>query len=199
MTRRAAAILLFVLAAAVAGLLMWTRSRPRPAGPPRPRLFVELTPAVPAASTPGAPLTPVTTVRLTLFFPGREDARLRTEPRDISRPDDAGAFLRVIYGELQKGPQTPELIAVVPEKIRLRNAFILPEGEIVLDLAVDASLSFGSAEELAIVASLVDTYLQNVADTRRVRILVNGEPAESLGGHVDLTHPLLPFRGEHAS
>ena len=48
---------------------------------------------------------------------------------------------------------------------------------------------------MTIVASLVDTVLQNVADTRSVRILVNGEPAESLGGHVDLTRPLLYLRG----
>jgi hypothetical protein len=41
----------------------------------------------------------------------------------------------------------------------------------------------------------VDTTLQNVAETNRVRILVNGEPAETLGGHVDLTRPLLFLRG----
>jgi hypothetical protein len=70
---------------------------------------------------------------------------------------------------------------------------------VVLDLAVDASLSFGSAEELSIVATLVDTVLQNVANTRRVRILVNGEPVESLGGHVDLTRPLSFVRSELAS
>ena len=64
----------------------------------------------------------------------------------------------------------------------------------MLDLAVDSGLAFGSDEELAIVASLVDTTLQNVADTTRVRILVNGEPAETLGGHVDLTRPLLFLR-----
>ena len=86
----------------------------------------------------------------------------------------------------------------LPEKIQLRNAF-LPGGEVVLDLAVDASLSFGSDEELTIVASLVDTVLQNVAETKTVRLLVNGEPAESLGGHVDLTRPLLYLRGELAS
>ena len=83
------------------------------------------------------------------------------------------------------------LLAPLPAKIQLRNAFLLHEGEAVLDLAVDSGLSFGSDEELAIVASLVDTTLQNGADTTRVRILVNGEPAETLGGHVDLTRPLL--------
>jgi hypothetical protein len=68
-----------------------------------------------------------------------------------------------------------------------------------VDLAMDSGLAFGADEELAIVAAVVDTVLQNVADTTRVRILVNGEPAETLGGHVDLTQPLLYLRGAVAS
>ena len=85
-------------------------------------------------------------------------------------------------------------MGAIPDKMHLRNAFLLPERQAVLDLAVDSGLAFGSDEELAIVASLVDTTLQNVAETSRVRILVNGEPAETLGGHVDLTRPLLFIR-----
>jgi len=42
-----------------------------------------------------------------------------------------------------------------------------------------------------LIGALVNTTLHNVAETSRVRILVNGEPAETLGGHVDLTRPLL--------
>jgi hypothetical protein len=57
---------------------------------------------------------------------------------------------------------------------------------------VDSGLS--GSEELTIVAALVDTVLQNVAETTRVRLLVNGEPAETLAGHVDLTRPLLYLR-----
>jgi germination protein M len=199
MTRRAAALLLGVLALAVAGLLVWTRGA-RSARRERPRLFLRVSPAAPAAETPGAaPVTPAETVRLTLFFPGKDDAKLRPEERDIAKPVGAGAALKAIFTELQRGPTSPDLVAPFPPKIQLRNAFLLPEGEVVLDLAVDAGLSFGSDEELTIVAALVDTVLQNLADTRKVRILVNGEPAESLGGHVDLTRPLLYLRGELAS
>ena len=39
-------------------------------------------------------------------------------------------------------------MAVIPPKMQLRNAFLLPEGEAVLDLAVDSGLTFGSDEEL---------------------------------------------------
>jgi len=200
MTRRAAVVLLLVLAATVGGLLFATRGRNAP-GERRRRLFLRVTP-VPAAAAPAAQTastTPVETVRVTLFFPGGEDGKLRPEERDLLRPPGPGAFLKALFAELQKGPTQSGLVRVLPDRIRLRTAFLLPEGEVVLDLAVDAGLSFGSAEELAIIASLVNTVLQNVADTNRVRILINGEPAETLGGHMDLTRPLLYLRRELAS
>jgi hypothetical protein len=197
MSRRAAAILLVGLAAAVAALLFVNRS-----GLPRfarrgPRPFLRVTPAaaVPVTAAPGAtPAPAVETIRVTLFFPDQNGQFLRAEERDIPKPAGGAAFLRTLFDALQKGPQREGLIGAVPDKMHLRNAFLLPAGQVVLDLAVDSGLAFGSDEELAIVASLVDTTLQNVAETSRVRILVNGEPAETLGGHVDLTRPLLYIR-----
>jgi germination protein M len=201
MTRRAAAVLLFALALAVAGLVLINRP-PGSAGRRRFRLFLRVTPAaaVPVPTPPlgATPAPPHETVRLTLFFPGREDAKLRGEERDIAKPAGPSAYLKSIFAELRRGPTRPELFAAIPPRIELRNAFLLPEGMAVLDLSVDAGLSFGSDEELTIVASLVDTVLQNVADTNRVRILVNGEPAETLRGHVDLSRPLSYLRGEIA-
>jgi germination protein M len=204
MTRRAAAILLGVLAVAVAALLWLSRPDNSLSGRRRFRLFLRVTPVpVPVVSAatpnPGIPAaTAAQTVRVTLFFPAAEDGKLRAEERDIAKPSGGNAFLKSLFSELKRGPQRTGLIASLPEKIQLRNAFLLSNGLAVLDLAVDSGLSFGSDEELTIVAALVDTTLQNVADTNRVRILVNGEPAETLGGHVDLTRPLLYLRNEVA-
>jgi germination protein M len=201
MTRRAAAILLGVLTLAVAVLLVVSQQWASSGSHRRLRLFLKVSPvqaAVPT-SVAGAPApTPIQTVRITLFFPGSDDGKLRAEERDIPKPAAGSAYLKALFAELKRGPQRSGLIAPLPEKIQLRNAFLLPNGVAVLDLAVDAGLSFGSDEELSIVAALVDTTLQNVADTNRVRILVNGEPAETLGGHVDLTRPLLYLRNEVA-
>jgi spore germination protein GerM len=156
-----------------------------------------VTPAAAPAVSPAPGTTPapvLETVRVTLYFPDAEGALLHPEERDIPRPATGALFLQALFAELQKGPTREGLMAVIPPKMQLRNAFLLHEGEAVLDLAVDSGLTFGSDEELAIVAALVDTTLQNVAETSRVRILVNGEPAETLGGHVDLTRPLLFLR-----
>jgi spore germination protein GerM len=151
------------------------------------------------APAPSGTAVAVETVRVTLFFADAAQGKLHPEERDIPKPSGPGGYLRALFEELARGPSRPGLVGVIPPRIQLRNGFLLPNGEVVLDLAVDASLSFGSSEELSIVASLVDTALQNVANTKRVRILVNGEPVESLGGHVDLTRPLAFVRSELAS
>lgn len=196
MSRRAAAILLAVLAAGVGALLVLGRGGlPRLVRRPRP--FLRVTPAPPpiVTSPPGAtPAPTIETVRVILFFPDQTGGQLHPEERDLPRPAAGSEFLRALFAELQKGPTREGLISALPAKMQLRNAFLLHDGEAVLDLAVDAGLSYGSEEELLIVAALVDTVLQNVAETTRVRILVNGEPAETLGGHVDLTRPLLFLR-----
>lgn len=197
MSRRAAAILLAVLAVAVAALLLLGRDNLSTLRRRVPRPFLRVTPAPgpPVSPPPGAtPAPPIETVRITLYFPDVNGALLHPEERDIPKPATAALFLRSLYAELQKGPTREGLMPVIPPKMQLRNAFLLRQGEAVLDLAVDSGLTFGSDEELAIVAALVDTTLQNVAETSRVRILINGEPAETLGGHVDLTRPLLFLR-----
>ena len=200
MTRRGAAILLAALAASVGVLLFVSRAGTSAAGHRRARVFLRVTPA-PQAATPVAGETgptPPPTVRITLFFLGSEDGKLHSEERDIPKPAGGGAYLKALFAELKRGPGRQGLLPSLPQRIQLRNAFLLPQGLVVVDLAVDAGLSFGSDEELSIVASLVDTILQNVADTNRVGILINGEPAETLGGHVDLTRPLLYLRQEVA-
>jgi hypothetical protein len=193
MSRRAAAILLAVLAAAVGALILANRGDlARLRRVPRPFLRVTPAPAPLVTAAPGAtPVPAPETVRVTLYFPDQQGVLLHIEERDIPRPTRGSAFLQALFAELQKGPTREGLIGVIPPKMQLRNAFLLPEGEAVLDLALDASLTFGSDEELTIVGALVDTTLHNVAETSRVRILINGEPAETLGGHVDLTRPLL--------
>ena len=201
MTRQAAALLLAVLVLSVAAIALLTRPQGLAPGRRRIRAFLRVTPAPAPAATvlAGTPaVTPAETVRVTIFFLGADDDRLHAEERDIPKPAGPGAYLKALFAELRRGPTRGGLAAVLPPKIQLRNAFLLPDGVAVIDLAVDSGLSFGASEELAIVAALVDTVLQNVADTTRVRILVNGEPAETLGGHVDLTRPLLYLRSEVA-
>jgi germination protein M len=201
MTRRAAAILLLVLGAAVVAAVLLTGPRVSATGKRRGLSFLRVTPVLAAVSpvAAGTPaVTPVQTVRVTVFFPGKDDEKLHAEERDIPKPAGPSAYLKALFAELQRGPTREGLVAALPGKIALRSAYLPADGVAVLDLGIDPAPSLGSSEEVTIVAALVDTVLQNVAGTTRVRLLVNGEPAETLGGHVDLTRPLLYFRNEVA-
>src|SRR5205807_4334451 len=142
---------------AVAILLVVNRSQFPRLGRRLPRPFLRVSPATPPPVTPAAgktPVPPIETVRVTLFFPDQAGALLHPEERDIPKPASSAAFLQALFVELQKGPSREGLIPVLPAKLQLRNAFLLREGEAVLDLAVDSGLTFGSDEELAIVAAL---------------------------------------------
>jgi len=198
MSRRAAAVILLVMAAAVGGLLLLNRPSASSRTFRRRLSFLRVTPAALSGTPRPGAAAPVETVRVTLFFSDSSEGKLHPEERDIAKPAEPGAFLRALFEELARGPTRPGLIGVLPPRVQLRNGFLMPSGEVVLDLAVDSSLSFGSADELSLVSALVDTMLQNVANTQRVRILVNGEPAESLGGHVDLTRPMGFLRDDVA-
>jgi hypothetical protein len=50
----------------------------------------------------------------------------------------------------------------------------------------------GSAEEIYTVYAIVNSVALNIPEIRRVGILVEGQPVETLNGHLDLRHPLPP-------
>ncbi len=139
---------------------------------------------------------PAEKIRVTLFFPMRDDGLLRPEERDVEKPVDAAGFARELMREEIAGPKDPSLVAALPEKFSLRNVFIPGNGQIVADFNVDPAWAraAGSDDELAAVGAIVDTLLQNLAQTDSVRILVNGNPVETLAGHIDVSRPLPAMR-----
>jgi germination protein M len=193
-TKRIAAVVLLVLAAGVAALLLLAgpgRRLHRPAAPAGVVRTRETAPLKIFPKTAG-PAPAAEKTRATLFFPSKEDGLLRAEARDLDRPADAVVFARELMAELAAGPRGDALAAALPPKFTLRNAFVPGGGLVVVDFDVDPAWAraAGSDEELAAAGAIVDTLLQNLAQTDRVKILVNGNDVETLAGHVDLSQPL---------
>jgi len=90
------------------------------------------------------------------------------------------------------GPKDPLLLPALPAGMTVRNAFVPGDGRVIVDVNVDPAWAraAGSGEELACVGAIVNALLQNIAQTNRVKILVNGSTVETLAGHVDLSAPL---------
>jgi len=142
--------------------------------------------AIPPAVSPTAPLR-----KVKLFFPSsRPDNLLEVEERDIRSSELPSEEGKQIIAELISGSRERRLPAL-PAETGLRELFVTPEGLAVVDFTQEASSRHpgGLTMELASIYSVVNSLTQNVGKIGRVQILIAGSEAETLAGHIDLSHP----------
>jgi spore germination protein GerM len=97
--------------------------------------------------------------------------------------------------ELLKGSANTAVPRLLPADTMVRGAYLLPDGTAFVDLGgptLTQGWATGSHQELMAVYSVVQTVTANFPEAKRVRMLVNGEPAETLGGHVSLARSFSP-------
>lgn len=120
---------------------------------------------------------------------------LTAEPRNIPLPESPAAAIPVVVRELIKGPAAQTSMRLFPSDTVVRGAYLLPGGTVVVDLGgptLSQGWGTGSHQELMAITSIVQTVTANFADARRVRIVVNGAPGETLGGHIGLARSFAP-------
>ena len=134
-------------------------------------------------------------VRSIQLFYESPEMTLVPELRTVSLPENPAAALPLILRELLKGPASASTPHLLPSDTTIRGAYLLPEGTAVVDLGgatLTSGWATGSHQELMAIDSIVRTATSNVTEIKRVRILINGTPAETLGGHISLARSLLP-------
>jgi hypothetical protein len=132
-----------------------------------------------------------------LYF---ESAQLMLVPetRNVALPESPAGAIPALVRELMKGPATPAGLRLFPADTVVRGAYLLPEGTVIVDLGgptLSQGWGTGSHQELMAAYSLVQSVTANFQEARRVRILVNGTPAETLAGHISLARSLAPNPG----
>ncbi len=130
-----------------------------------------------------------------LYFEG-EDLLLAPEVRKLALPSNDAAAISAVLRELLKGPTDPHLAREFPPDTVVRAAYLLPEGTAIVDMGgttLSQGWATGTHQEMMAVYSTVQTVVGNFPKARRVRLLMNGAPAETLGGHVALDRPLVPI------
>jgi hypothetical protein len=131
---------------------------------------------------------------VTLFYEGPEMLLVR-ETRNVGLPENPAGALSIVARELLKGSANAGVPHIFPRDTVVLATFLLPDGTAFVDLGgptLAQGWGTGSHEELMAVYSLVQTVTTNFPQAKRVRILVNDEPAETLAGHVNLSRALLP-------
>jgi spore germination protein GerM len=130
-----------------------------------------------------------------LFFES-PDLLLAAETRNLALPQSPAGALSVTVRELFKGSANSTVPRPFPADTIVRAAYLLPDGTAFVDLGgatLTQGWGTGSHAELMAVYSVVQTITANFPEAKRVRILVNGEPAETLAGHINLARALTPL------
>jgi spore germination protein GerM len=143
------------------------------------------------ASPSGVLTVPAQKSPVHLYFAGRNNSFLRAEQRVILHTDDPLGLAEAIVQALIKGPQR-DLLKTIPAGTRLNAIYIIPDGTCYVDLseAVSKNHPGGSKSELLTIYSLVNSLILNVPAIARVQILIDGNQAPTLAGHVDLELPV---------
>lgn len=137
-------------------------------------------------------------VRMVRLYYESAQMQLTAETRNVAMPESSAGAVPVVVSELLKGPAMPASQRNFPADTVVRGTYLLPGGTVIVDLGgptLTQGWGTGTHQELMAVYSLVQTVTANFAEAKSVRVLVNGTPAETLGGHVSLAKSLLPMPG----
>lgn len=127
-------------------------------------------------------------ILIKVFFgaPARQmlEAEARTIYASATRADQAKQALL----ELLKGPRS-SLVAVVPQGTELKELYLDEAGMAYVDLSKEASLHHpgGVFAERLTIAAIVNTLMYNFQEITGVRLFIDGEPQETLAGHVRIS------------
>jgi len=147
--------------------------------------------APPPPTPQPVPERPVESREVILYFGAPDATHLEAEQRELDRCGEEQQCLEAIVRALVDGPRAG-LVPLLPPGTMLRRLTTDEDGLATLDFSRELMTGHpgGSMSELLTVYALADTLAANFPYIRQIRILIEGEPVETLKGHVDLRHPV---------
>jgi spore germination protein GerM len=126
-----------------------------------------------------------------LYFSDEKNAHLVAEDRTLIVIEDPVEIGYKIIHALIQGPGGNQT-RTIPAGTVLNAFYITPDGTAFVDVsdAIRDNHPGGSQTELLTVYSIVNSVVLNIPQVERVKILIEGREAQTLSGHIDVTHPL---------
>jgi hypothetical protein len=187
--KRWAVITLIGCVAVVFAVLLFT-GLSRLLSRPAPGAAVEPAAAAAPATPTAAPAVPK--IKATLYFASEDGLRLVPTEREGPLAEGAVAQARSIL-EAQFNAEAPApLVSTIPKGALLRGIFVSERNEVFVDLdpGIRTAHPGGAFQELMTVYTIVNALLTNLPNLHEVQILIGGQEADTLAGHVDLRRPL---------
>ena len=144
--------------------------------------------AEPVAGTNDPPVPEKKLVHV--YFADKSLAHLSAEDRVVPDSGDPVDLGKQIMMALLQGPRS-SLMRTIPDGTRLNALFVAADGTGYVDLseAVTEQHPGGCRSEMLTIYSIVNSLVLNVAEIKTVKILISGNEAWTLAGHVDIRFP----------
>lgn len=151
----------------------------------------------PVVAPPPGPAAAGPRIKATLYFASEDGQRMVGVEREVPLAEGTVAQARALVDALLAGDAPAPLASTIPAGTTLRGLFVSSRNEVFVDLdaTVRTKHPGGSMQELLTVYSLVNTIVVNLPTVSEVQILINGQEADTLAGHVDLRRPLRKNEG----
>jgi Sporulation and spore germination len=123
-------------------------------------------------------------VTVTLFLP--QDGWLAAQPAGVKRQPDVQLQAREAVLALLEDPPSAQI--PVLRDMKFKAFYCDASGTAYIDLSpVQKDVRASAEDEFLAIYSLVNTVLQNFDELQKVRILLDGNEAQTFAGHMDLS------------
>jgi hypothetical protein len=132
-------------------------------------------------------------VKAKLFWAsGADDGTVSPVTVELPLSNEPVLRAKQVLNTLLAGPVDTELRTVPPDAALLAF-YLLPDGTAIADFseALGTSTPSGIQSEQMAVDSIIRTLEANVPKVQRLKILIHGQEAETLAGHLDLSEAFL--------
>ena len=128
-----------------------------------------------------------------LYFSDSEGEYLVGEKREISKKNEFKEEAKEAILELIRGPKG-KLIPTLPPRTKLLTLQISGAGlaKVNFSLALSKDHPGGSSGEVMTLYSIVNSLSLNFPQIKKVQILIDGKPVETITGHLSLKQPVSP-------
>jgi len=125
-----------------------------------------------------------------LYFSDKNNTFLISEERNLLNPGSPAEFCKVIVEALIGGPRT-DLMRTIPVDTILKAFYVARNGTAYVDLSdtIKNAHPGGVQSERFTIYSIVNSLILNIPEINAVKILINGQEATTLAGHMDLRFP----------
>jgi spore germination protein GerM len=127
-----------------------------------------------------------------IYFTNSDNSFLVPEKHLVMPGTNTRKYAQNLIKILINGPENNSLQSPLPQGTKLLSLYISSDNTAVLDFSEEIREKHpgGSQAEILTIYSIVNTLTLNIEEIDKVKILISGNEAETLAGHIALSFPL---------